>query len=120
MEPNKILQSDVLDLVFEGRNKEYGAYELRKSYNKRILVALSSILLIVVGVFLYSMILSKLFAASDDTAELEKKEIVLEEIAEEEDHLVFELGRSRPRVHQTAQPCRPIRRHDRDVLLRGR
>ena len=41
MEPNKILQSDVLDLLFEDRNKAYGAYELRKTYNKRILTALA-------------------------------------------------------------------------------
>src|SRR5438309_4137244 len=40
MEANKILQSDILDLVFEGRNKDYGAYELRKTYNKRITTAL--------------------------------------------------------------------------------
>jgi len=40
MEANKILQADILDLVFEGRNKEYGAYELRKRYNKRIAMAL--------------------------------------------------------------------------------
>ena len=36
MDINKILTADFLDLVFEGRNKEYGAYELRKTYNKRI------------------------------------------------------------------------------------
>ena len=36
MEPNKILTADILDIVFEDRNKEYGAYELRRSYNKRI------------------------------------------------------------------------------------
>lgn len=36
MEPNKILTADLLDIVFEDRNKEYGAYELRRSYNKRI------------------------------------------------------------------------------------
>jgi len=49
MEPNKILQSDVLDIVFEGRNKEYGAYELRKSYNRRLtkaIVVMSSVLLL--------------------------------------------------------------------------
>lgn len=40
MEANKILQSDVLDLLFEGRNKDYGAYELRRKYNKRITLAL--------------------------------------------------------------------------------
>ena len=40
MEANKILQADVLDLIFEGRNKAYGAYDLRKTYNRRIRIAL--------------------------------------------------------------------------------
>lgn len=39
MEANKILQTDLLDIIFEGRNKSYGAYELRHSYNRRIKVA---------------------------------------------------------------------------------
>ena len=49
MEVNKILSADILDIIFEGRNKEYGAYELRKSYNKRLataLIATASILLL--------------------------------------------------------------------------
>ncbi len=53
MEINKILSADILDIVFEGRNKQYGAYELRKTYNSRIKKALSItgglILLIFVG-----------------------------------------------------------------------
>jgi len=40
MELNKILSSDILDLVFEDRNKAYGAYELRKTYKKRLTIAL--------------------------------------------------------------------------------
>src|SRR5689334_3789793 len=36
MEPNKILKSDLLDLVFDNRNKAYGAYELRVTYPQRI------------------------------------------------------------------------------------
>lgn len=36
MEPNNILKADVLDIIFENRNKAYGAYELRTTYNKRI------------------------------------------------------------------------------------
>ncbi len=36
MEANKILSADVLDLIFEGKNKDYGAYDLRKTYNRRI------------------------------------------------------------------------------------
>lgn len=41
METNKILQADLLDIVFENRNKEYGAYQLRKTYSKRINAALT-------------------------------------------------------------------------------
>lgn len=41
METNTILQSDVLDIIFDGRNKQYGAYQLRKSYNRRLGVALA-------------------------------------------------------------------------------
>ena len=53
MDINKILSSDVLDIIFEDRNKAYGAYELRKTYNLRLKKALiytgSLILLIFVG-----------------------------------------------------------------------
>lgn len=36
MEINKILSADLLDLIFDERNKAYGAYELRRTYNRRI------------------------------------------------------------------------------------
>ena len=53
MEVNKILNADILDIIFDGRNKAYGAYELRKTYNKRLWAALivmvSICLLVVVG-----------------------------------------------------------------------
>jgi len=40
MDTNKILSANLLDLVFDNRNKEYGAYELRKHYHIRITKAL--------------------------------------------------------------------------------
>lgn len=40
MDVNKILKADILDIIFEGKNKEYGAYNLRKTYNKRITYAI--------------------------------------------------------------------------------
>ena len=40
MDNNKILSADLLDLVFDNRNKDYGAYELRKTYHTRITKAL--------------------------------------------------------------------------------
>jgi len=52
MEANKILTADILDLVFEDRNKEYGAYNLRKTYNKRIrnaLIVTASVALLALG-----------------------------------------------------------------------
>ncbi len=36
MDANKILTADLLDIIFEGKNKEYGAYELRKTYTTRL------------------------------------------------------------------------------------
>jgi protein TonB len=36
MNKNQILQSEWLDILFDGKNKSYGAYELRKTYNKRL------------------------------------------------------------------------------------
>ena len=41
MEANKILSADILDIIFDGKNKEYGAYTLRKFYPGRIKIALS-------------------------------------------------------------------------------
>jgi len=53
MESNKILQADILDILFEDRNKEYGAYDLRKTYNRRLFKAIGVtggvILLLFVG-----------------------------------------------------------------------
>ncbi len=40
MQANKILQADVLDIIFENRNKSYGAYALRKSYDVTVQKAL--------------------------------------------------------------------------------
>lgn len=46
MKPETILQADLLDIVFENRNKDYGAYTLRRDYNSRMIIALSGMLAI--------------------------------------------------------------------------
>lgn len=40
MQTNQILSAPLLDIIFDGRNKDYGAYELRKTYEKRVRKAL--------------------------------------------------------------------------------
>lgn len=39
MDINKILNADYLDILFEGRNKKYGGYDLRKKYKRRATIA---------------------------------------------------------------------------------
>ena len=58
MEANKILQADVLDIIFEGKNKSYGAYELRKTYNRRLTIALVTTASILLLVFLGTLFMN--------------------------------------------------------------
>ncbi|MFT4095328.1 MAG: energy transducer TonB [Niabella sp.] len=63
METSKILSANVLDIVFDGRNKSYGAYELRKNYEKRLVksLVLTSVICIAVagGAWLKSVFVKK-------------------------------------------------------------
>ena len=56
MDVNKILYADILDIIFEGRYKDYGAYELRKSYNKRITYAIIGTVAICLILFITSIV----------------------------------------------------------------
>jgi periplasmic protein TonB len=44
MNKETILKSDVLDILFDNRNKDYGAYNLRKFYNNRLIKSLAVML----------------------------------------------------------------------------
>jgi len=51
MTSNEILKADVLDILFDNRNKQYGAYALRKNYNRRLGIALGISLSTILFVF---------------------------------------------------------------------
>lgn len=57
MQTNTILSASLIDLIFDGRNKAYGAYELRKTYSRRIILSLI-ITLLLVGVAIAATILT--------------------------------------------------------------
>lgn len=42
MKQHEILKADLLDILFEHRNKDYGAYVLRRDYSRRLLAALGA------------------------------------------------------------------------------
>ena len=82
MEANKILSADVLDIIFDGKNKDYGAYELRKTYNRRItraLVITGSIALLA----LLSSILSSTLKEKSDK-KLKMNEMTIQDVKQEE------------------------------------
>lgn len=56
MESNKILGADFLDIIFDGRNKAYGAYQLRRNYAKTLTKALLMTAALLLLVFLGSLL----------------------------------------------------------------
>ena len=82
METNKILSADILDILFEGKNKEYGAYDLRKTYNKRIGMALLITAGIALLIFVGTVIAKNIEDSS--TKPLEVKDLALENVQKEE------------------------------------
>jgi protein TonB len=72
METNKILTADILDIIFEGKNKEYGAYELRKTYNRRIVTAMIAMAVICLLVFLSQLL--------GNSGKKEKNEIIVQDV----------------------------------------
>ncbi len=81
MDINKIQNADFLDILFEGRNKEYGAYELRKTYNRRILIAISGMVIVCVLFFLSQVLANRV---SNDTDKIVVQDVQLEDIKTEE------------------------------------
>jgi len=83
MDSNKILSADILDIIFEGRNKEYGAYQLRKTYNKRLLVSLGVMAGILVFIFL-AYVASSAIGSDKDKNKLVVQDVQLQEVKQEE------------------------------------
>jgi protein TonB len=86
MEANKILSADILDLIFEDRNKEYGAYNLRKTYNSRInraLIITASVAALTIG---GSLLASNLKSSSDK--KIKMQEVTLTEVKQEEKKII--------------------------------
>ncbi len=79
MDANQILKSDILDIIFDGKNKEYGAYDLRRSYNKRITLALILTFSLIAFFLVVSAIANKM-KPTDVPVEMIANETVLQQI----------------------------------------
>lgn len=73
MTSKEILQSSFLEILFENRNKDYGAYALRKQFDNRLGIALG---VAVSSVFLMLILLSKNTDNEVDEKFMPDKEVV--------------------------------------------
>jgi periplasmic protein TonB len=85
MEANKILTANVLDIIFDGKNKDYGAYQLRSCYKKRLTKALlitgSTLLLFLGGTVLANILNNDINRNNLNTVETILVQVHNEEIA---------------------------------------
>ncbi|RYZ54487.1 MAG: hypothetical protein EOO14_14215, partial [Chitinophagaceae bacterium] len=72
MTSQQILSSDVIDILFEHRNKQYGAYQLRRNYHLRLLQSLA------IGVGLAFLVVFLIPSPSQTSVVIdEKPEVIL-------------------------------------------
>lgn len=76
MTSQQILQSDLLDILFEKRNKLYGAYSLRKNYPKELLKAMGVTALLVLCLLFFGSSTKKVATIVD-----EKPPLVITEVS---------------------------------------
>ncbi len=74
MTSKEILKADLLDIIFEKRNKDYGAYAIRRGYNHRMLTALGAAL----SVILLFVLINAFGKKNVSAAPLGRKERIVE------------------------------------------
>ena len=80
MDVNKILSADILDIIFEGRNKEYGAYQLRRTYNKRITYAIIGTVVVCLLFLVGSLVAN---SSKDEKPQIFVQDMELQNVQEE-------------------------------------
>ena len=82
MDVSKIPGASILDIIFEGRNKSYGAYELRSKYNKRLTTALIITASLALFIVLASLLGEKL-EGTKKAVVIDAKDVELTNVQEE-------------------------------------
>ena len=82
MDVSKIPGASLLDIIFEGRNKSYGAYELRSKYNKRLTTALIITASLALFIVLASLLGEKL-EGTKKAVVIDAKDVELTNVQEE-------------------------------------
>ncbi|MCW3073522.1 MAG: hypothetical protein JWP69_591 [Flaviaesturariibacter sp.] len=94
MTPTEILSANMLEILFERRNKQYGAYTLRKFYNNRLLTAL---IISFSAVFLVMLLISN----------LQKSDALMAVFNNEPDVVIRVIDTERPKPEAPKPPKAP-------------
>lgn len=97
------------DIIFQGRNKDYGAYELRENYNRRIKQSMMGALFFVGVLCSYQRVMAMyhpVVAAPEKIVSLKSSEVVVEKVLEIE----------KPKEPATPQPPKPQGTPDAAVM----
>jgi periplasmic protein TonB len=70
----------MVDIVFENRNKEYGAYVLRKGYSKNVIIGLV-ITFLVIALIIFQPVLARMFARENTIVETPPRKLVYSELS---------------------------------------
>jgi protein TonB len=103
MEKTNILSADLLDIVFDGRNKSYGAYELRKTYDKRIRYAVGGTFLLCLLMVVGSLLAGGKKKVAEDTL---GPTITLEKVQPPEEKI--EQPKEKPREQPPIEQVRSV------------
>lgn len=121
MTNKEILQSDLLDIVFENRNKVYGAYSIRRGYNNRMLTALGagmSVILLLIFINGFSSKEESTFVVPADKKEITVREVeILKEKPKEleKPKEVIKQKRVEPKVAAVKFTTPPVIKEDNKV-----
>ncbi len=99
MQTNNILSASLIDLVFDGRNKDYGAYELRKTYSQRIRKSLL-ITIAVTGLAFGGSILARSIAKNAQNYQI-REGVTITEIKDEKPPEKLPEPEKKPEPEQT-------------------
>ncbi|MDY6298205.1 MAG: TonB family protein [Alloprevotella sp.] len=92
---DELLSQEWCEQVFEGRNKEYGAYRLRSTAGWRYMLALYTIVGLAVVVFLFRMVVWAIhYGADSGTFDGDMPNVALEKLKAEEGYEFRYLARS--------------------------
>ncbi|MEI9946182.1 MAG: energy transducer TonB [Chitinophagaceae bacterium] len=107
MTNKELLHASLLDILFDGRNKEYGAYALRKTYDRRLLLAMG-LGLSVILLFIFINMLNINSSPDSGRPEKEKADFVITQLQTDPDKPIVPI-KPKPAVQKPIEDVATVK-----------